>query len=340
MSTAQLNGIDVSTWQQTINWAECAPAIDFAMVKATDGVGEVDNQHAANVAGLRAHGKPLGHYHYPEGGDAAAEAHFFVAHAGRLPGELQELDFEGELLNAGDPVGWAAVWMETVIGLTGNRPLIYMSASTVVRFDFARLVALDVGLHVADWNADTPKPGAWPFIIERQTSDRGTVAGIGTAVDKDVFYGDDATWGAYGQNSQPAPPAPAPAPAPPAPPAGDTYAVVQGDNLSVIAARYHVSVADLVAWNEGVYPSLRTNPNLIQVAWVLHVTGPGPIPPNPVPAGEVWHTVLTGDNLSSLAEHFHVAGGWEELVQWNEAHYPSLAHNPNLIGVGWVLRVG
>ena len=48
-----------------------------------------------------------------------------------------------------------------------------------------------------------------------------------------------------------------------------TYTVKSGDTLSKIANRYGVTVDNLVAWNKGSYPSLKTNRNLIQIGWVL-----------------------------------------------------------------------
>ena len=48
-----------------------------------------------------------------------------------------------------------------------------------------------------------------------------------------------------------------------------TYTVKSGDTLGKIAKRYGVTVDNLVAWNKGSYPSLKTNRNLIQIGWVL-----------------------------------------------------------------------
>lgn len=46
-----------------------------------------------------------------------------------------------------------------------------------------------------------------------------------------------------------------------------TYTVQSGDTLSRIAAQYGVSVTQLVAANQSVYPSIRSNPNLIEPGW-------------------------------------------------------------------------
>lgn len=47
------------------------------------------------------------------------------------------------------------------------------------------------------------------------------------------------------------------------------YTVVSGDNLSSIAASFGTTVPELVQANADRYPTLETNPNYIQVGWVL-----------------------------------------------------------------------
>jgi peptidoglycan/xylan/chitin deacetylase (PgdA/CDA1 family) len=82
--------------------------------------------------------------------------------------------------------------------------------------------------------------------------------------------------------------------APPASPAespdGTTYTVRAGDSLSAIARSFATTVEQLRAWNAARYPSLATNPNLIEPGWVLIVSGdpnvtplPTPSPPPPTP---------------------------------------------------------
>lgn len=57
-------------------------------------------------------------------------------------------------------------------------------------------------------------------------------------------------------------------------PSSKTYTVVRGDNLSLIARRYGVTVAELTKWNK------ISNPNAIEVGQVLKVSAPtGNIPP-------------------------------------------------------------
>lgn len=50
---------------------------------------------------------------------------------------------------------------------------------------------------------------------------------------------------------------------------GNTYTVQRGDSLSKIAAEHGVTVQELVRINADRYPSLKTNPGLIEPGWIL-----------------------------------------------------------------------
>lgn len=345
---AELNGIDVSKWQGAIDWRAAGPSVSFVFVKATQGVAEVDARYAENIAALRAGHKLRGSYHYADGGDAAAEAEYYVRHAARQTGELQVLDFEGAALGLTDPVGWAHDWLARVIALTDNVPLIYMSASTVTRFDWARVVGLNVGLWAAAWGSEQPGSGQWPFVIAWQTSNRGRVAGIAGDVDTDTFFGDASVWQRYGASRtpathQPAPPSPAPRPAPhppaPHPTSLPLHTVVAGDTLSALASSHHTTVAHLVELNRGRYPSLATNPNHIEVGWTLRLDASTPAPQRPEPVAHRTHRIVPGDTLGALAKANHTSV--QQLVDWNAGVWAAHGQpvNPDHIEVGWLLRV-
>lgn len=63
---------------------------------------------------------------------------------------------------------------------------------------------------------------------------------------------------------------------------GRSYTVRPGDSLSTVAANHHTTVAELVALNTGRYPSLSTNPGLIEPGWVLMLPG------GAQPEGTLW----------------------------------------------------
>jgi peptidoglycan/xylan/chitin deacetylase (PgdA/CDA1 family) len=66
-------------------------------------------------------------------------------------------------------------------------------------------------------------------------------------------------------------------------PSGTTYVVRAGDSLSAIARSYGTTVEQLQAWNQDRYPSLATNPSVIEPGWELIVSGDPGVTPRPTP---------------------------------------------------------
>jgi peptidoglycan/xylan/chitin deacetylase (PgdA/CDA1 family)/LysM repeat protein len=62
-----------------------------------------------------------------------------------------------------------------------------------------------------------------------------------------------------------------------------TYTVQPGDTLSSIGRAWGVTVAQLQAWNSAAYPSLASDPNALEVGWVLVVSGGANATPLPTP---------------------------------------------------------
>jgi peptidoglycan/xylan/chitin deacetylase (PgdA/CDA1 family) len=80
-------------------------------------------------------------------------------------------------------------------------------------------------------------------------------------------------------------PSSVPSAAPTATPvAGTEYTVRAGDSLAAIARSYGTTTAQLQAWNADRYPSLATNPNVIEPGWVLVVSGDPDVTPLPTPS--------------------------------------------------------
>jgi peptidoglycan/xylan/chitin deacetylase (PgdA/CDA1 family) len=62
-------------------------------------------------------------------------------------------------------------------------------------------------------------------------------------------------------------------------PSGTTYTVRPGDTLSSISRAWGVTVAQLQGWNGEAHPSLLSDPNALQVGWILVVAAdPGATP--------------------------------------------------------------
>jgi peptidoglycan/xylan/chitin deacetylase (PgdA/CDA1 family) len=64
---------------------------------------------------------------------------------------------------------------------------------------------------------------------------------------------------------------------------GTTYAVQPGDSLAGIARMFGTSVVQLQDWNASTYPSLATNPNVIEPGWTVVVSSQAGVTPRPAP---------------------------------------------------------
>lgn len=155
-----LTGIDLSSYQATLNVA--GVKLDFAIVKATEGVGYVNphcNRHASQTLDS---GKLLGLYHFARNrrNTAVAEADFFVRNIrGYLGRAILVLDWEDG--NGVSNVGWAKAFLDRVYATTGVRPLIYMSASPASSFPWEP-VSKDYGLWIAGYPNNRPGGLATP----------------------------------------------------------------------------------------------------------------------------------------------------------------------------------
>lgn len=96
-----------------------------------------------------------------------------------------------------------------------------------------------------------------------------------------------------------------------------TYTVLSGDTLSAIASRFNTSVSNICSLNS------ISNPNLIYPGQVLQLCGQVD--------SSVYHTVASGENLSSIAEKYGTT--WKRIANLNGLN------NPNLIYPGQKLRV-
>jgi peptidoglycan/xylan/chitin deacetylase (PgdA/CDA1 family) len=61
------------------------------------------------------------------------------------------------------------------------------------------------------------------------------------------------------------------------------YTVRRGDTLASISRAYSTTTQQLQAWNSERYPSLATNPNVIEPGWELIVAGDPNVTPRPTP---------------------------------------------------------
>lgn len=198
--------IDVSHWQENINWPETK--VDVAIIKATQGISFLDNKLAHNKEECRKNGILLGYYHFTDGGDAIKEADWFVKNIGNIQaGEFLVLDFEINLLGAGN---WCRRWLDRVKEKTGVRPMLYTNEARVKSIDWREVVAGNYGLWVARYYLNTgykpplvsPSSGQWPFWAIWQYTSRGRVDGIAGNVDMNYTKMDIETLRKYGKQGE------------------------------------------------------------------------------------------------------------------------------------------
>ena len=326
-----LNGIDIASYQSGIDLT--VVPCDFVIIKATQGTGYVNPDCDRAYQQAKRAGKLRGTYHYVGGGNAVAEADYYVNNIkGYIKDGLLAIDWEAEQNGAWGNEAYLEQLVRRVIERTGVKPLIYSMAS---RYAQVAAVAkkLDCGLWIAEYADMNPtgyqahpwREGAYACAI-RQYASTGRLNGWGGNLDLNIAYMTREQWAKYvnpGGKPAPAPSKPAPAPAKPAPapkPSGRTYTVQAGDTLSGIAAKLGVPTSAISGYRSG-------NPNLIYPGEVLKINGGNAAPK---PAGRTY-TVRAGDNLSAIAARYGTT--YQALAAKN-----GIA-NPNLIYPGQVLKI-
>jgi GH25 family lysozyme M1 (1,4-beta-N-acetylmuramidase) len=201
-------GIDVSHWQNVIDWPMVrAAGKRFAYIKASESTDFVDWMYATNKAQAKAAGLYVGAYHFagPDAtpGDAVAEADHFLATAALGPGELLpvlDLEKTGGLSTL-DLQAWVAAYLDRIYQLTGVRGVIYVSPSFWTNYMGDATWFATNGyrvLWIAHWttSAEPIVPaGGWGgngWTFWQYTSD-GAVPGITGRVDLNRYKGTDFT---------------------------------------------------------------------------------------------------------------------------------------------------
>jgi GH25 family lysozyme M1 (1,4-beta-N-acetylmuramidase) len=204
-----VQGVDVSNWQGTIDWARVAGAgIKFAFLKAAEGkcptcsAAYTDPTYATNRAGANANGIIVGAYDFAQpstvAGAAAAEADHFIDVALPKTGDLLPiLDLETTNgLSVANLQDWVKLWLGEVYARTGVHAAIYCSPSFWSTYMGNSTWFATNGFPVlweAHWTsaigpsvpASTWGSHDWTFW---QYSSSGSVPGISGRVDMDRFH--------------------------------------------------------------------------------------------------------------------------------------------------------
>lgn len=201
VASARVKGIDVSSYQQTINWGNvAADGISFAFVRATMGKTDTDSQFVTNMTKTKKRGILAGAYEfaYPQYDTALQSAQHFVDVAGAYvtAGYLRpvlDLEEDGSAANITYLSNWVNNYVADVQSLTGVAPIIY--TNTNYAQNYLNSTVASQNLWIANWNGTNGQSGSPPIGVFNQWnfwqySDSGSFPGaINGSVDLDVAHG-------------------------------------------------------------------------------------------------------------------------------------------------------
>lgn len=159
-----LTGIDIATYQQTLN-IEALPAagVDLVIHKASGANGGrlyVDSGYRRIAPRIRATGMALGHYFFNGPVNPSESARFFVDNlVAYQNGDVIALDVEAEGLQN---VAWATDWFEAVLERIPDANLfLYTTQGIAGAWNWKPVIDLGVRLWIAAPGNDTPSTGQW-----------------------------------------------------------------------------------------------------------------------------------------------------------------------------------
>ncbi|MDH6132038.1 GH25 family lysozyme M1 (1,4-beta-N-acetylmuramidase) [Kitasatospora sp. MAA4] len=196
----QTPGLDVSSYQGSVNWSAAAGAgARFAYVKATEGTGYTNPDFTQQYNGSYNTGLIRGAYHFalPNASSGATQANYFVSHGGgwsadgkTLPPALDiEYNPYGATcygLSQAAMVSWIHDFSNTVHTRTGRYPTIYTtndwwSTCTGDNAGFGTTSPLWIARYSS---SPGTLPNGWSYQTFWQYADSGTFPG-----DQDYFNG-------------------------------------------------------------------------------------------------------------------------------------------------------
>lgn len=193
-TNSTLNGIDVSHFQGSVDWEKVkSTGVAFAYAKATDGNTFVDPQFSKNWQAMGAAGLLRGAYHFYEtNDDPVTQAQHFINILGNLsatdlPPVVDIEVFKGVYGNTSVAAN-LQTWLDSVEKALSRKPMIYTNTAFLNQYintDFSKYP-----LWIAEYGVSQPKiPNGWKAWNFWQSSQTGSVAGIGGNVDTDIFSG-------------------------------------------------------------------------------------------------------------------------------------------------------
>ncbi len=318
-SSTIYQGIDVSSWQGNIDFAEVKNSgIEIVYIKASEGQSYIDPYFEQNYQNAKANGLKVGFYHYVTARtveQAREQANFFASViSGKEPDCRLAMDFESfGSLSVNEINEISRVFLETLQSATNKEVLIY-SNSYSARTIFSSTLSI-YPLWVANYGVSEPGDnGKWDTWVGWQYTSTGRVSGISGNVDRDYF-----TDGVLLSSTSPIPESETPTTSEQST-ESDTivYTVQSGDTLSKIARNYGTTVSSIVALNSSI-----TNPNLIYPGEQITINVNSSSTNNDSTSSTVY-IVVSGDTLSKIARDYNTTVS--NLVAINNISNPNLIY--------------
>lgn len=189
-----VEGIDVSVWQQDVNWdAVAADGVKFAFARASYGTSK-DTYFDQNWAGMKAAGLVRGAYQYwLPSKDPVAQAQAMLdimgpLGAGDLPPVVDVEQTDG--LGAAEITGRLTQWVQHVEAAIGRKPIIY-SGKYFWQDNVQSGAFVDYPLWIPNYSLECPDLpngywGDWHFF---QYTSTGHVNGVSGNVDRNQWNG-------------------------------------------------------------------------------------------------------------------------------------------------------
>lgn len=295
ISTPLYNGIDVSNWQQEIDYSKVkSSGIDIVYIKASQGQRSKDPSLEKHYQSAKVSGLKVGFYHYVNATTVSAaekEAEFFCSViSGKMPDCKLVMDYE-EFGGVGKSEinKIAEAFLNKVKQLTGKEVIVYSNLYNS-KNTFSSELASKYQLWLAYYASETALQNAtsnWNNWIGWQYTDEGLVNGVSGYVDRDKFsneiFLDDSTSlpNVETDNNQ----------------ENQTilYKVKSGDTLWQIAKNYETTVQEIANLN-GI-----SNPDLIFPGQILKiVTNADTL--EDCTTNHIIYTIQRGDTLSSISK--------------------------------------
>lgn len=197
-----LNGIDISSYQTGINLT--AVPCDFVIVKATQGTNYINPDCVRAVEQAMSAGKAVGTYHYISGGDAVAEANFYIDSILNWVGKTMIcLDWESNQNSAWGNEGYLETMIIQILSRTGVPPMLYVQqsrytpvANLAKKYKCGLWIAQYASMNATGYQTTPWNEGSYTCAI-RQYSSAGRLNGWNGNLDLNKFYGSKDDWIRY-----------------------------------------------------------------------------------------------------------------------------------------------